>query len=79
MKGQTEIKTDLPFIRIDRTNKMDLKLGDIRIFMSRRYFHNGFYYVKLHVSSNGLIQRSLYFKINQVGNVIDIATIQGIY
>jgi hypothetical protein len=81
LKGAKKINVNSSFVVIDKENKQNklCKPGDLRVFMSTRYFHNGFYYVRFYFSSDTQTKSDLYIKLDKNGNVVDRAVTSFIF
>ncbi len=81
LKGTKKINVTSSFVVIDKNNKQNkpCKPGDLRVFMSNRYFHNDYYYVRFYFSSDTQIKSDLYIKLDKQGNVVDRAVTSFIF
>jgi len=79
-KGNKKIISKANFVVLDKrkSKRKSLNAGDLRLFMSNRYYHNGFYYVKFIITQD-IIETSWYYKLNEHGKVLDIAMTAAIY
>ena len=76
-KGSKEIKCSVLFLVKPPPSSIDVKQGDLQLFMSNRYYHNGFYYVKFLIVQD-IYKINWYYKLDATGRIIDYVTTAGV-
>ncbi len=77
--GRRKISNKSTFVIIAQRKKDELlDAGNLRLFMTNRYHHNGFYYVKF-VITQDIIETAWYYKLDAKGKVVDIIVTAGVY